>query len=226
MEHSDTPAYGLWGLVIINSLIFIFFTFSFFKPRTNTDWRTFSAFSAFIVALFVEMYGFPLTIYLMSGWLGERYPQLNLYSHDSGHLLHTLLGIKGNPHFDPLHILSNILIIVGFFLLSAAWRVLYKAQQTKTLAMSGPYRHVRHPQYVAFTLIMFGFLVQWPTIPTLIMFPILEFMYVRLSLKEERAVAQEFGETYRKYAEETPRFFPHLGSFSGTRPQPGQMRET
>ena len=226
MEHSDAPAYGLWSLVIINSLIFIFFTFSFFKPRTKTDWRTFSAFSAFIVALFVEMYGFPLTIYLMSGWLGERYPQLNLYSHDSGHLLHTLLGIKGNPHFDPLHILSNVLIIVGFFLLSASWRVLYKAQQAKTLALSGPYHYIRHPQYVAFTLIMFGFLVQWPTIPTLIMFPILEFMYVRLSLKEERVVAVEFGETYRKYAEQTPRFFPHLGSFTATRPRHGRMGET
>lgn len=165
MEHSDAPAYGLWSLVLINSIIFIFFAFSFFKPRTKTDWRTFSAFSAFVVALFVEMYGFPLSIYLMSGWLGKRFPQLDLYSHDSGHMLHTLLGMKGNPHLDPLHILSNILIVAGFFLLSSAWTVLYKAQQTKTLAVTGPYRYIRHPQYVAFTIIMFGFLVQWPTIP-------------------------------------------------------------
>lgn len=81
MEHSDAPAYGLWSLVIINSLVFIIFAFSFFKPQTKTDWRTFSAFSAFIVALFVEMYGFPLTIYALSGWLGKTYPQLNLYTH-------------------------------------------------------------------------------------------------------------------------------------------------
>lgn len=217
MEHSDAPAYGLWSLVIINSLVFIIFTFSFFKPQTKTDWRTFSAFSAFIVALFVEMYGFPLTIYALSGWLGKTYPQLNLYSHDSGHILHTLLGMKGNPHFDVLHILSNIFIVAGFFLLSSAWRVLYKAQQTKTLAVTGSYRFIRHPQYDAFTLIMFGFLLQWPTIPTVIMFPILVVMYVRLSIKEETVVATEFGEAYRKYAERTPRFFPHFSSFSGTK---------
>lgn len=215
MEHSATSEYGLWSLAIINSFIFIFFAFSFFKPRTKTDWRTFSAFSAFIVALFVEMYGFPLTIYLISGWLGSRFPQLNLYAHDNGHLLHTIFGMKGNPHFDVFHILSNVSIIAGFFLLSSGWRVLFKAQKTKTLAATGPYRYIRHPQYAAFTLVMFGFLLQWPTMPTLIMFPILVYTYVRLSHKEERAVEAEFGEAYRSYSARTPRYFPKLRSFSG-----------
>ncbi len=214
MNHSDTSAYGLWGLVFVNSLIFIFFAFSFFKPRTKTDWRTFGTFSAFIVALMVEMYGFPLTIFLLSGWLTKKFPQIDFFAHDNGHLLHTLLGLKGDPHFDVLHILSNVLIVAGFILLSSAWRVLYKAQQTRTLAKNGAYQYVRHPQYVAFILVMLGFLLQWPTIPTLIMFPILIYTYVRLSLREEKAVEAEFGETYRKYAAVTPRFFPRLGSRS------------
>jgi protein-S-isoprenylcysteine O-methyltransferase Ste14 len=207
---TEESAYGLWSLVVINSLVFIIFAFSFTKPRTSRDWRSFSAFSAFIVALFVEMYGFPLTIYLLSGWLVRKYPGVDFFSHDAGHLLHTLLGWKMNPHFDPLHILSNILILGGFILLSAAWKVLYEAQRTGTLAVSGPYAYVRHPQYGGFILIMLGFLLQWPTLVTLIMFPILVFMYVRLARHEEREVLAEFGEKYRRYMLSTPAFFPRL----------------
>ena len=97
MNHAqDIPAYGLWSLVLINSAVFIIFAFSFFKPRTKRDWRTFSGFSAFIVALFVEMYGFPLTIYLASGWIAQKFRGIDPFSHDSGHLWSTLLGFKGN----------------------------------------------------------------------------------------------------------------------------------
>ena len=178
--HGDS-AYGLWTLVILNSAIFIFFAFSFAKPQTKTDWRSFGAFSAFIIALFTEMYGFPLTIYFLSGWLAEKYPGVDFLSHENGHLLHTMLGFEGDPHFDPLHIASNVLIVLGFFLLASAWNVLHKAQQTHSLATTGWYARCRHPQYIAFIMIMFGFLLQWPTLPTLVMFPILVVVYVRLA---------------------------------------------
>lgn len=211
MNHSDSSsAYGLWSLVIINSFIFIFFAFSFFKPQTKRDWRTLGTFAAFVLALMTEMYGFPLTIYLLYGWLTKQYPQIDFFSHDSGHLLHTLLGLKGNPHFDFLHILSNVLIVLGFWLLSASWRVLYQAQKTGVLAINGPYHYLRHPQYTAFIVIMLGFLFQWPTLVTLIMFPILVWTYVRLALKEEKEVERTFGEVYLKYAKVTPRFIPHV----------------
>jgi methanethiol S-methyltransferase len=208
----EAPAYGLWSLVIINSAIFIIFAFSFTKPRTTRDWRSFSAFSAFIVSLFVEMYGFPLTIYLLSGWSVRRYPGVDFLSHDAGHLLNTLIGWKIDPHFDPLHMLSNILILGGFILLSAAWKVLYDAQRTQTLATTGPYAYVRHPQYDGFILIMLGFLFQWPTLVTLIMFPILVTMYVRLTRREEQEVTEEFGDEYRRYAAKTPAFFPRASN--------------
>lgn len=206
----DSPAYGLWSLVIINAAFFIIFAFSFTKPKTKRDWRSFNAFSAFIIALFVEMYGFPLTIYLLSGWLVRNYPGVDLLSHDAGHLWNTIFGWKINPHFDPLHILSNVLIFAGFILLSAAWKVLYDAQLTHTLATTGPYARVRHPQYDGFILIMLGFLLQWPTLITLIMFPILVFMYVRLAQQEEREVLAEFDEKYKRYLHLTPAFFPRL----------------
>ena len=122
--NGEVPAYGLWPLAVINAAVVIIFAFSFTHPRTARDWRSFGAFSAFLVALFTEMYGFPLTIYLLSGWLASRYPGLDLLSHDAGHLWTTLLGWKGDPHFSPIHILSWVAIGGGFILLSAAWEVL------------------------------------------------------------------------------------------------------
>jgi protein-S-isoprenylcysteine O-methyltransferase Ste14 len=206
----------MWFLVFFNSAIFIIFAFSFFKPQTKRDWRSFSAFSAFLVALFTEMYGFPLTIYFLAGWLQTNYPNIDWLAHDSGHLLEMMFGWEANPHLGPFHILSFILIGGGFTLLSAAWRVLYKAQQSGTLAITGPYARIRHPQYVGFILIMLGFLVQWPTILTLAMFPILTIMYWRLSLHEEREVEAELGDVYREYAARTPRFIPRLSSGTST----------
>jgi protein-S-isoprenylcysteine O-methyltransferase Ste14 len=207
---NGAPAYGLWSLVIINSAVFILFAFSFAKPRSPRDWRSLGVFSAFIVALFAEMYGFPLTIYLLSGWLAGRYPGLDLLSHDAGHLWHTLFRMGGNPHFDVLHIASNVMIFGGFWLVAAAWQVLYAAQQSHTLAVSGPYARVRHPQYSAFIVIMAGFLLQWPTLPTLVMFPILVYMYVRLARREEEEVVREFGCAYEAYRRSTPAFIPRL----------------
>ena len=217
MDSSTEPAYGLWSLVIINSLVFIIFAFSFAKPQTSRDWRSFGAFSAFLVALFTEMYGFPLTIYLLSGWLSARFPEVDWLAHDSGHLLETIFGWKANPHFGPFHILSSIVMVAGFILLSKSWKVLYAAQRTHQLATSGPYAHVRHPQYGGFILIMSGFLLQWPTLLTVLMFPVLVTMYVLLAQREERDALAEFGEQYRRYMARTPGFVPRLKA-AGTAP--------
>lgn len=198
-------------MVIINSLVFILFAFSFAKPQSPRDWRSFSAFSAFLIALFTEMYGFPLTIYLLSGWLTSRFPGVDFASHDGGHLLEVALGWRGNPHFGPFHVLSAIVIGGGFWLLADAWRILYEAQRSRTLATSGPYGRLRHPQYVGFVLIMFGFLLQWPTLVTVVMYPILVTMYVLLAKREEIDSDRVFGREWREYAARTPRFVPRLG---------------
>jgi protein-S-isoprenylcysteine O-methyltransferase Ste14 len=209
MSHGET-AYGLWFLVALNSAIFILFAFSFFKPATTRDWRSFGAFSAFIVALFVEMYGFPLTIYLLSGWLATRFPGLDLLTHNTGHLWSTLLGETGDPHFGALHLASYVFLGYGFYLLSSAWHVLYHAQRQHSLATTGPYARIRHPQYVAFVLILLGFLLQWPTLLTLLMFPVLLLMYGRLAITEENEMRAQFGEAYQHYVQRTPRFVPRL----------------
>jgi protein-S-isoprenylcysteine O-methyltransferase Ste14 len=206
--NQGTSAYGLWSLVVINVAVFAIFAYSFTRPRTARDWRSFGAFTGFLVALFVEMYGFPLTIYLLAGWLQRRYPELDLLTHDAGHLWETLLGWQGNPHLNPLHLVSGVLIAGGFILLARSWPVLYAAQQQGGLATAGPYAYVRHPQYVAFILIMFGFVLQWPTLLTLAMFPVLTWAYVHLARSEEREVRFAFGKRYGQYAAETPAFIP------------------
>jgi protein-S-isoprenylcysteine O-methyltransferase Ste14 len=201
--------YGLWTLVVLNSAIFIVFAASFFHPRSGRDWRALGAFSAFVVALFTEMYGYPLTVYLLTGPLSGLVPGVNL-SHNAGHLWTDLIGWKGDPHFSPFHLASYAFIIAGFWLISAAWRVLVKAQRAGVLAAEGPYARVRHPQYVGFILIMIGFLLQWPTLATLVMFPILLFVYRRLAIREEREVRAQFGAAWDEYAARLPRFVPRL----------------
>jgi protein-S-isoprenylcysteine O-methyltransferase Ste14 len=200
---------GLWLVVVIDSALFIAFAASFFRPRTARDWRVMGAYSAFIVALFAEMYGFPLTLYLLSGWLGTAFPLL-LPTHAGGHLLNDLIGWTGDPHVSPFHIASYVLMIAGFLVLSRAWPVLWKAQRQGELATTGLYARVRHPQYAGFLLVMIAFLVQWPTLVTLVMFPVLAFAYRRLAVTEEREMRVRFGTRYDNYAAMTPRFLPRL----------------
>lgn len=204
------PQYGLWWFAALNAAIFILFAFSFYKPKTSRDWRSFGAFSAFLVALFSEMYGFPLTIYLASGWLQSHYPGIDWFAHDAGHLPEMLFGWRANPHFGPFHLLSFALIGGGFWLIAAAWRVLYDAQRGGRLATTGPYAHLRHPQYAGFALVLTGFVVQWPTILTLAMYPFLIWMYARLARAEERDTRARFGPESDAYARRVPAFLPSL----------------
>ena len=199
--------YGLWFLVIVNTAVILIFAASFFHPQTQRDWRAFGVFSAFVVALFTEMYGVPLTIYLLTGWLGGSFLGLDL-THNGGHLWVELSGWSGDPHLSPFHLASYGFIIGGFWLIAAAWRVLHAAQTSGRLAVTGPYARLRHPQYAGFVLIMVGFLLQWPTLPTLLMFPVLLFVYSRLATHEEADVRAAFGPVWDGYADQTPRFVP------------------
>ncbi|MBI3559475.1 isoprenylcysteine carboxylmethyltransferase family protein [Candidatus Gottesmanbacteria bacterium] len=199
-----TYDYGQWWLVALNIFLFGYFIKEAFKPQNKIDWRSFQMIMAFIVALFAEMYGFPLTVFLLTSYFGSRFD----FSHNKGHLLNTLLGQNGDPHFGFLHIISYLLIIGGIILISKAWKVLYEAAKENVLATTGPYAYLRHPQYLGFILIILGFLLQWPTIITLLMAPILIGRYLWLAGKEETEMDAKYHQEYQKYRVETPGFYP------------------
>jgi len=197
--------YGFWSLVVFNAAFFVIFVVSFLTPLRRREWRSFGVYSAFIVALFTEMYGFPLTIYILTSVLGSRYPALNPFSHASGHLWVALFG-GGAAMMTAIHIVSNILMLGGLVIIHQGWRQIHRAQGA--LATDGIYAWVRHPQYSGLFLITIGLLIQWPTVVTLLTWPILLVMYVRLARREEADMERQFGDAYRAYANRVPRFFP------------------
>ncbi|HFE38072.1 MAG TPA: isoprenylcysteine carboxylmethyltransferase family protein [Gammaproteobacteria bacterium] len=200
-------AYGMWVVAAFNIGIFLFFILSFLKPRGSQEWRNMGVVTAFLVALFAEMYGFPLTIYLLSGWFGDAYPVLQPYSHKYGHLW---VVVFGGSTFAWVVVmgLSLVFMLMGYALLSKGWTQIHSARGG--LVTDGIYAYARHPQYTGLLLVIIGFLIQWPTFLTVIMAPIMVYAYVHLARVEERRAEAEFGEAYTNYARETPAFFPPL----------------
>lgn len=203
----DDYAYGMWVIVAFNVGLFLFFILSFIKPKQTMEWRNMGIVTAFLVALFTEMYGFPLTIYLLTGWLGDAYPVLQPFSHKYGHLWVVVFGGSSFAWVIVMG-LSLLFMIAGYSLMSKGWRQIHAAHNK--LVTDGVYAYVRHPQYTGLFLLITGFLIQWPTLLTVIMAPILIFAYVRLSRHEEAVVKQVFNQSYLQYATRTPMFFPPM----------------
>jgi protein-S-isoprenylcysteine O-methyltransferase Ste14 len=210
--------YGFWSLVVLNAAVFVLFALSFLTPVRRREWRSFGVFTAFVVALFTEMYGFPLTIYILTAVLGSRYPALNPFSHASGHLWITLLG-GGAWMSAIIHLISNGLMLGGLVLMGAGWRRIHKARGE--LVTDGVYAWVRHPQYTGLFLITVGMLVQWPTIITALTWPVLLGVYYRLARREEREAEIVFGDAYSHYRSSVPMFFPRIGL--GRRTEPSRV---
>jgi protein-S-isoprenylcysteine O-methyltransferase Ste14 len=200
-------AYGFWSLVIVNVGLFVFFLLSFLSPAKKREWRSMGVTIAFFVALFSEMYGFPLTIYILTAILGSRYPALNPFSHSAGHLWLVLFG-GGPAIMFVIHLISNGLVIIGFVIMWKGWKLIHGAGNM--LVTEGLYKYVRHPQYSGLFLVMFGMLIQWPTLITGLMFPVLVFVYYRLSKREEADMIEAFGDRYNRYKEQTPMFIPEF----------------
>lgn len=141
-------AYGFWTVVLFSILITLFIAFSFVKPKNKFEWRSMGAFTGFIVALFTEMYGIPLTIYFLTGWLGSNYPVVDPFSHSSGHLILVFLSLSQSIWaMGLLHVITNAIIFFGFYIVYKGWQQIHAANEDE-LVTDGFYSHIRHPQYV------------------------------------------------------------------------------
>ena len=200
--------YGHWGWVLFNSLSWLLVSFFLLRPRVLREQLVWLLFALFLIDEFVELYGTPLTLSAFPRWLAE-YPRSDQLVHRAGDLWRILFGEGGQPAtFDFYHIGGGIMIFSALAVLALAWHTLKTAQLNNMPATLWPYTIVRHPQYLALIVIMAGFIVQGPTIPTLVLFPLISYLYVCLARIEEREAAAKFGNAYRGYAARTPRFIP------------------
>jgi len=207
---NEEYAYGMWVIVAFNVGLFLFFILSFIKPVERIEWRNMGIVTAFLVALFTEMYGFPLTIYLLTGWLGDAYPVLQPYSHKYGHLWVVVFGGSTMAWVVVMGI-SLLFMLAGYTLMSKGWKAVHGAHGQ--IVTDGVYAYVRHPQYTGLFLLITGFLIQWPTLLTVLMAPILVMAYVHLSRKEEQAMDKLFQDNYTQYCDQRPMFFPALSQW-------------
>ncbi len=191
-----------WDLVGLNILLFLIFLIPL-NFRKKVNWKSMGIYAAFIVSLFVEMYGIPLTIYLSSTVAvsgGASQTTLDPF------LTFTVLGQTFSMPF--WKIIGAAISITGMLTIIVGWVTIYKKSQKVDLVTSGIYKYSRHPQYLGIILISLGWFVHWPTMLTLGMLPILIYFYYRLTEEEEEELMDEFEDPtiYEEYREDTPRF--------------------
>ncbi len=198
---------GAWAVAIIMIVVASWIFYRYLAPKTWREWAGAGLVQAFIIALYAEMYGFPLTIYLLVRWFGldRTYVNANLWS--------TLLGL-GETGMMISMVLGYALLFLGIGLFAQGWRELYRAHQQRRLVTDGLYGLVRHPQYLGLFIALFGEgVVHWPTLVSVGLFPVIVLAYVMLARKEERRVVEEFGEQYRAYQRRVPMFIPRWGQW-------------
>lgn len=198
---------GAWGIAIIFIVLVSWFLYRYFAPKSWREWAGAGAVQAFIIALYAEMYGFPLTIYLLVRFFGldSEYVSSSLWS--------TLIGL-GETGMLVSMLLGYSIAFIGIGLFIQGWRQVHRARKEDRLVTSGLYAYVRHPQYTGLFIALFGEgVVHWPTLFSVALFPVIVMIYVWLAYREEQQVIARFGDTYREYQRQVPMFIPRWGQW-------------
>jgi len=197
---------GHWILALIMIVMGMWIFFKYLAPKDWKEWRNVGLLQAFVIALYAEMYGFPLTIYILTSFLKLNMPWL----HSKGHLWAALLGLGETGAMIEMFVGLGI-VFAGVTLVFRGWHLIYEAQGKDKLVTDGIYSSMRHPQYTGIFLVLFGQLIHWPTFLTFIFFPIIVLAYYHLARKEEKIMKERFGEEYEIYRRRVPMFFPRIG---------------
>lgn len=201
---------GAWGITLFMIILVSWIAYKYLAPRKFREWRNFGLIQAFIVALYAEMYGFPLTIYILTAFFDFDIPWI----HIKGHLWSSLLGLGDTGAIIEM-IVGLTFVFAGLSLIIRGWKQIYEARNEDRLVMDGLYRYMRHPQYTGIYIALFGQIIHWPTIPTLVLFPFIVWAYYRLARREEREMIERFGDKYREYMGKVPMFFPGKDRWRG-----------
>jgi protein-S-isoprenylcysteine O-methyltransferase Ste14 len=194
-----------WVLIALN-VVFLSLFILFLPFKRKIARLPNSVYVAFVVALYVEMFGIPLTMFFFASFFGYY----EIFS-----LEFLLTSILGKDLYYIIHHYyvfpaSKIIMGIGILLIIYGWKQIHKARKEGKLVTTGIYKYIRHPQYLGFLLITLGLNVQWLTIITLIMWPILAVLYWRLAKKEDKEMEEQFGEEFLEYKRKVPGFIPRL----------------
>ena len=193
-----------WGGAVISIAVVSWFFYRYVAPKSWREWTRAGILQAFVVAFYAEMYGFPVTIYFLTRFFNldvrGNFWDGNLWIYLTGRQEAMLISMA----------IGYTIVFFGITIVVAGWREVYRANKHGRLATGGPYSLVRHPQYTGIFMAFFGEgVVHWPTIFSLIAFPIVVIAYTLLARKEERQIVDKFGEEYREYRQRVPMFLPH-----------------
>jgi hypothetical protein len=196
--------YHNWWLVAFYIALLGVFLFGILRPRRRAEWQSAGVAQGWVIALYAEMYGLPLTMYLVA-WLTGKSEFAT--EHFRGHAWAYLFG-WGETGAIVCDVVGQLLIVAGAVLALIGWRQIYRGDGE--LVNTGVYRRIRHPQYTGFFLFLLGSIVNWPTLITVVMLPVLLVVYYRLAMEEEADVLAQFGDDYRRYQVTTGMFWPRL----------------